>query len=66
MTTVPHPTPRSASPLLARHPQRRVGRPSRAWVESAWILDVVARQREEDRAISAAHAAGWLKAKDAA
>jgi hypothetical protein len=68
VTTIPHTTTRSASRVLA-HPHngpRRSGRPSRAWAKSAWILDVEARQREEDRAIAAAHAASWLKAKDAA
>jgi hypothetical protein len=58
VTTIPHTTPASASPNLAHHLQRRVGRPSRAWVASAWILDVEARQREEDRAIAAAYVTG--------
>jgi hypothetical protein len=60
VTTIPHTTPRSASGNLARPqdgPHRRPGRPSMAWVESVWILDPEARQREEDRAIAAAYAA---------
>jgi hypothetical protein len=59
VTTVPHTDTRSASVTLAHETvslRRRPGRPSRSWVDSAWILDVEARQWEEDRAIAAAYA----------